>query len=118
MYYFRVYFFYIMYVCNVLIFLFFVKDIYKGDVEEGRYIFFKLFDYYVVGGYIVLVERQYFLNEKRIEYCCEMFSNILDNCLNDEVLNDEDEDVLDVDESEILENLDDFIFEEIDELSL
>lgn len=42
----------------------------------------------------------------------------MDNCLNDEVLNDEDEDVLDVDESEILENLDDFIFEEIDELSL
>lgn len=118
MYYFRVYFFYIMYVCNVLIFLFFVKDIYKGDVEEGCYIFFKLFDYYVVGGYIVLVERQYFLNENRVEYCCEMFSNILDNCLNDEVLNDEDEDVLDVDESEILENLDDFIFEEIDELSL
>lgn len=95
-----------------------VSDIHKGDAEEGRYTFSKLPDYHVVGGYIALVERQYFLNEKRIEHCCEMFSNILDNCLNDEVLNDEDEDVLDVDESEILENLDDFTLEEIDELSL
>lgn len=114
MYHFRAYFFHIMHVCNVLIFLSFAKDIHKGDAEEGRYTFSKLPDYHVVGGYIALVERQYFLNEKRIEHCCE----ILDNCLNDEVLNDEDEDVLDVDESEILENLDDFTLEEIDELSL
>lgn len=118
MYHFRAYFFHIMHVCNVLIFLSFAKDIHKGDAEEGRYTFSKLPDYHVVGGYIALVERQYFLNEKRIEHCCEMFSNILDNCLNDEVLNDEDEDVLDIDESEILENLDDFTLEEIDELSL
>lgn len=98
---------------------FFLKDIHKDSAIEGRYTFSNSPDYHVIGGYIALVERQYFWNEKRIEHCCNMFSNILDeDSVNDEVLNDDDEEVWDIDESEILENLDDFTLEEIDEFSL